>query len=258
MSNLNSTPLQRPTPVVRSIKSFVLKLPQTGSVTEFQLEGSATLAHLAEAAINAARRELGNVKIKLSGLPASDPQLSLDELKIKAPHTMLAIASSDSPGPMKSPRSIVASSGASALSLRELDEPAINWADTQEIERRICTRVEKYSGYVELSPPSLNKRVAVLDIDFTLLDTDIYNVAGGSVLLSPRKWCRPNLHDFLAAIAPYWNICCWSATGLGHILRKLRQAGVMDNPDQEYKLWCVVEAACVLPTADHEVLRAVS
>ena len=78
-------------------------------------------------------------------------------------------------------------------------------------------------------------------------DTDIYNVAGGNGLLTPRKWCRPWLHEFLSAIAPAYNLCCWSATGLGHILRKLRQARIMDCQHAPYKLWCVMRGVLMLP-----------
>ena len=154
---------------IRSMKSFFLRLPQRNEPLEFHLEGRATLADLAAAALSLAKRELGDTtKLSLSGLPASDPYLTLDELKIKAPHQLKATYAA-SPGPMKSPRTIVASSGSSALSLRELDEPAISWSDTDEIERRIRMRVQKYAGFVELSPPDPSKKVVVLDIDFTIL-----------------------------------------------------------------------------------------
>jgi hypothetical protein len=266
-SSSSSSSSVPPVPALRSTKSFALRVldvaapPPPGAasrlwppssppqdrevVVPFQLDGSATLSDLAAAAVAEARAALGDADahVALRGLPASDPGLTLNELKIKAPHALTAVHVRGGGGggnnggghgapppprqqqPMMSPRSLVASSGASALSLRELDEPAVAWSDSEGIEARIRVRVASYGGYVQLARPDPNKRVLVLDIDFTILDTDLYNCAAAA--LSPSRWCRPGLHAFLGAVSAHYNIVLWSATGLGHILRKLRQARVL-------------------------------
>lgn len=225
--------------VQRPRKSFLLLVPETGrcNEVEFQLEGTATLAELASTALAAAKAILGasNRRLDLQGLPASDPFLTLDDLKIKAPHQLSVVYTRDE-GPELSPRSLVVRSGASALSLRDIDEQAVAWSDQEEIDRRIQKRVRAYSGYVQLSPPDLSKKVLVLDIDFTLLDTDCYNSHVGAphvLRQAPERWLRPGMLELLSAAREHYNVVYWSATGMGHIYRKLRLAGVLPPQSQE-------------------------
>ena len=234
-------------------KTFALALDDDrANDVALELPGCATLADLATAAVAVARAHWGaHASVGLLGLPASEPGLALDDLKIKAPHPLRAVLCAPGTPPL-SPRSIVARSGASALSLREIDESAVAWSDEEEIEARIATRVRAYrSGFMELGRPDPDKPVLVLDVDFTLLDTDVYNRCSSANLPLPPggRWLRPGLHELLASASPSWSIVLWSATGMGHIVRKLVLAGVLHDEQPGLScphVFCIVDFGAML------------
>jgi len=76
---------------------------------------------------------------------------------------------------------------------------------------------------VQLRSLDAAKKTLILDLDFTLIDTDVFNATS----LSPRHWCRPHLHEMLAAVSRWYNLVLWSATGNAHIEHKLAEAGVL-------------------------------
>ncbi|KAF8651427.1 hypothetical protein AX16_004729 [Volvariella volvacea WC 439] len=59
-----------------------------------------------------------------------------------------------------------------------------------------------------ISPFREGKKLLVLDIDYTILDTK--PLTSGS--LPPAECARPGLHEFLEVIYPYYDICIWSQT----------------------------------------------
>jgi len=143
-------------------KAFLLRIAGCSLEHEFTMPGGSTLADLACAAVAAAKLHLGlDACVELHGLPASDPSLRLDDLKLKAPHVLTAARVA---AHALSPRALVARSGASALSLRDIDEAAVAWSDDEGLEARIATRVRAYSSYLELSTPDSAKKTLVLDV----------------------------------------------------------------------------------------------
>lgn len=110
-----------------------------------------------------------------------------------------------------------------------------------------------FAGWLQITPLDPSKRNLVLDIDHTIMDTDVYNKAciatttnpqsGVSVAsamncmtvtLTPSHWARPGLHTLLHSAYPYYNIIYWSATGNTHVVSKLRALGVLDNPNNKW------------------------
>ncbi|KAJ7864822.1 HAD-like domain-containing protein [Mycena olivaceomarginata] len=59
-----------------------------------------------------------------------------------------------------------------------------------------------------IHPLRPGKKLLVLDIDYTILDTK--PLTSGS--LPPTECARPRLHEFLEAIYPHYDICIWSQT----------------------------------------------
>ena len=59
-----------------------------------------------------------------------------------------------------------------------------------------------------MNPPREGKRLLVLDLDYTLMDTKPLT----SGALPPAECGRPGLHDFLEAVYPHFDICIWSQT----------------------------------------------
>ena len=91
-----------------------------------------------------------------------------------------------------------------------------------KLRRRVAAAIVK-----QHHPPRPGKKCAVLDIDYTFFDLS-------SVSENPRDLARPHLHEFLAAIYPFFDIVIWSATGMKWIDIKLKELGVAAHP--EYKI----------------------
>ncbi|KAF7311350.1 HAD subfamily IIID h [Mycena kentingensis (nom. inval.)] len=74
-----------------------------------------------------------------------------------------------------------------------------------------------------IHPLRENKKLLVLDIDYTILDTR--PLTSGS--LPPEECARPRLHEFLEAIYPYYDICIWSQTSWVWLETKLVELGMV-------------------------------
>ncbi|KAH9928171.1 uncharacterized protein B0H18DRAFT_1084613 [Fomitopsis serialis] len=67
------------------------------------------------------------------------------------------------------------------------------------------------------------KRLLVLDLDYTILDTKPLT----SGALPPHECARPRLHEFLEAIYPHYDICIWSQTSWIWLETKLSELGMI-------------------------------
>ncbi|PPQ93229.1 hypothetical protein CVT25_015227 [Psilocybe cyanescens] len=74
-----------------------------------------------------------------------------------------------------------------------------------------------------IHPLRKGKKLLVLDIDYTILDTK--PLTSGS--LPPAECARPGLHEFLEAIYPYYDICIWSQTSWIWLETKLVELGMI-------------------------------
>jgi len=87
-------------------------------------------------------------------------------------------------------------------------------------DQRNIRKVKEISKGLEINiihPLRPGKRLLVLDIDYTILDTK--PLTSGS--LPPAECARPGLHEFLEAIYPYYDICIWSQTSWRWLEAKL-------------------------------------
>lgn len=198
-----------------SIKTIWLHVPERKLSTEVLLDGKATVGDLQRVA---AELLGGGRKPRLQGLPCTAPSLLLGELKLKAPHVVTVVPS---PG---------TGSGDEREDMvcRVRDEEAVSVLDTAQLRERIQLRVQKYAGAIVLHPLSPNKRNLVLDLDATLIDTELYNQR----CVTPRQCMRPYLHELLRAVAPAYNLLIWSATGNEHIVSKLRDIGALGGDER--------------------------
>ncbi|XP_008546022.1 ubiquitin-like domain-containing CTD phosphatase 1 isoform X1 [Microplitis demolitor] len=88
---------------------------------------------------------------------------------------------------------------------------------------KIQKRIENYK-IEELNAPRENKKLLVLDIDYTLFDHR-------SVASSGIELMRPFLHEFLTRAYKHYDIVIWSATSMKWINEKMKLLGVTDNPN---------------------------
>ncbi|CAK5277538.1 unnamed protein product [Mycena citricolor] len=73
-----------------------------------------------------------------------------------------------------------------------------------------------------IHPVREGKKLLVLDIDYTILDTK--PLTSGS--LPPSECARPHLHEFLEAVYPHYDICIWSQTSWIWLETKLVELGM--------------------------------
>jgi len=87
-----------------------------------------------------------------------------------------------------------------------------------------------------INPLREGKRLLVLDIDYTILDTKPLT----SGALPPSECARPRLHEFLTAIYPYYDICIWSQTSWIWLETKLIELGMLGG-SQSYQISFVLD-----------------
>nr|KAJ3413603.1 hypothetical protein HK105_002034 [Polyrhizophydium stewartii] len=83
-----------------------------------------------------------------------------------------------------------------------------------------------------INEPRPNRRLLVLDLDYTLFDckTPSNNI---------MDLARPGLHEFLAAVYPYYDICVWSQTSWRWVEAKITELGMLLH--SKYKIAFVLD-----------------
>ncbi|KAG1877674.1 HAD subfamily IIID h [Suillus subalutaceus] len=106
------------------------------------------------------------------------------------------------------------------------DNPAAAavYKNDQRNIRKVKEATEKLQINI-IHPLRDGKRLLVLDIDYTILDTK--PLTSGS--LPPAECARPGLHEFLEAIYPYYDICIWSQTSWIWLEAKLVELGMVGS-----------------------------
>ncbi|KJA27154.1 hypothetical protein HYPSUDRAFT_198438 [Hypholoma sublateritium FD-334 SS-4] len=91
-----------------------------------------------------------------------------------------------------------------------------------------------------IHPLREGKKLLVLDIDYTILDTK--PLTSGS--LPPAECARPGLHEFLEAIYPFYDICIWSQTSWVWLETKLVELGMV-GAQRNYQISFVLDKTCM-------------
>ncbi|VDB82711.1 unnamed protein product [Peniophora sp. CBMAI 1063] len=90
--------------------------------------------------------------------------------------------------------------------------------------RKVKEASEALRGHVNLMHPLREgKKLLVLDLDYTILDTK--PLTSGS--LPPSECARPGLHEFLEAVYPHYDIAIWSQTSWIWLETKLVELGMV-------------------------------
>lgn len=105
-----------------------------------------------------------------------------------------------------------------------------------EYRAKIGRRVQHYKIKM-LNEPRPNKKLLVLDIDYTLFDHR-------SVAQSADELARPYLHEFLELAYKDYDIVIWSATSMRYIEAKMRELRVESNPN--YKIVFYLDSAAMI------------
>jgi len=112
---------------------------------------------------------------------------------------------------------------------------ARKYMEDQRNHRKIRESVKKLKLDL-MNPLREGKRLLVLDLDYTILDTKPLT----SGALPPAECARPRLHEFLEAVYPYYDICIWSQTSWVWLETKLVELGMVGS-DRNYKIAFVLD-----------------
>lgn len=106
-------------------------------------------------------------------------------------------------------------------------------------DQRNLRKIREHTAKLQLNiinPPRPGKRLLVLDIDYTILDTKPLT----SGALPPAECARPGLHEFLETVYPHYDICIWSQTSWVWLEAKLVELGMVGS-DKNYKISFVLD-----------------
>ncbi|KIK58200.1 hypothetical protein GYMLUDRAFT_246238 [Collybiopsis luxurians FD-317 M1] len=116
-----------------------------------------------------------------------------------------------------------------------------------ENDKRNIRKVKEMSDKLSVNiihPLREGKKLLVLDIDYTILDTK--PLTSGS--LPPAECARPGLHEFLEAIYPYYDskslFCIWSQTSWVWLETKLVELGMIGS-NRNYQISFVLDKTCM-------------
>lgn len=101
---------------------------------------------------------------------------------------------------------------------------------------KVERRVKEYKIKI-LNEPRPDKKLLVLDIDYTLFDHRSVAETGAELM-------RPYLHEFLKSAYEDYDIVIWSATGMKWIEEKMKLLGVTTNPD--YKITFYLDSLAMI------------
>lgn len=113
------------------------------------------------------------------------------------------------------------------------------YTNDQRNIRKVKEATEKLNVNI-IHPLRPGKKLLVLDIDYTILDTKPLT----SGILPPAECARPRLHEFLEAIYPYYDICIWSQTSWIWLETKLVELGMIGS-NRIYQISFVLDKTCM-------------
>ncbi|CAM6103040.1 unnamed protein product [Calypogeia fissa] len=111
------------------------------------------------------------------------------------------------------------------------EEDTVDIKDADVNKSKLRRRVDQFKLNL-LNPPRPGKKLLVLDIDYTLFDHR-------STAENPKELMRPYLHEFLSASYSAYDIVIWSATSMKWVEVKMKELGVLSNPN--YKITALID-----------------
>jgi len=125
------------------------------------------------------------------------------------------------------------------IDFSQYPEAAAQYANDRRNQRKVREATSKLQVNI-MEPLRPGKKLLVLDIDYTILDTK--PLLDGS--LPPMECTRPYLHKFLEEIYPFYDICVWSQTSWVWLEAKLHEIGMIGGA-QTYKVNFVLDSTCM-------------
>ncbi|WAR54809.1 hypothetical protein PtB15_4B427 [Puccinia triticina] len=169
-------------------------------------------------------------------IPADDVLLSTLQFKIKKGVHFKLLGT-----PEDEALSNIRPQDSSSSTLDLLDSQSIRKArqsqDCVLYMARVRQKLDELSNHL-FNPPRPGKKLLVLDLDYTLMDSKAYSDYSVHAL----DMARPYLHEFLTALWPYYDICIWSATSWRWLESKLVELGMVGgNYSDKYLIQFVLD-----------------
>lgn len=161
------------------------------------------------------RQKLLNIKI--GSTPAHDAAL-LSQIALKANAKIMMLGTVEDEifvDPVDAPEIL------DDFELGEVNN--LDFKDTEVNKQKLKRRIEQYKVRI-LNSPRAARKLLVLDIDYTLFDHR-------SPAENPEELMRPYLHEFLTAAYSMYDIIIWSATSMKWVEMKMKELGVLNNPN---------------------------
>ncbi|PIO40638.1 hypothetical protein AB205_0094320 [Aquarana catesbeiana] len=118
----------------------------------------------------------------------------------------------------------------------DIEEEVVEVENREENLAKISRRVKEYKVEI-LNPPREEKKLLVLDVDYTLFDHRSCAETGLELM-------RPYLHEFLTSAYEDYDIVIWSATSMKWIEAKMKELGVSTNAN--YKITFMLDSAAMI------------
>ncbi|WWC70743.1 HAD hydrolase, family IIID [Kwoniella pini CBS 10737] len=119
--------------------------------------------------------------------------------------------------------------------------PGLHHADDPRNKRKISEICEKIPITV-MNEPRKGKKLLVLDLDYTIVDTKPL-ISGA---LPSLECARPGLHEFLEAVYPHYDIVIWSQTHWRWLESKLVELDMIGG-SRNYKVSFVSDKTTMFP-----------
>lgn len=88
-----------------------------------------------------------------------------------------------------------------------------------------------------MNEPRKGKKLLVLDLDYTILDTHAWKSQNFHAI----DFMRPGMHEFLEAVYPHYDIVIWSQTSWMWLESKLIELGMVGDDSKKYKISFVLD-----------------
>ncbi|KAL5636496.1 hypothetical protein ACGC1H_000452 [Rhizoctonia solani] len=118
---------------------------------------------------------------------------------------------------------------------------AKSMAEDKRNIRKILEAAKNLSLNV-MHPLRPGKKLLVLDLDYTLLDTKPLT----SGILPADECARPGLHEFLELAYKHYDICIWSQTKWTWLEAKLVELGMVGDESRNYKISFGMIVRCLI------------
>ncbi|PRP76063.1 hypothetical protein PROFUN_01779 [Planoprotostelium fungivorum] len=125
----------------------------------------------------------------------------------------------------------------------DYDPRAVGYTRTEENMSKLHNRLKTTEIHL-INEPRPDKKLLVLDLDYTLLDMKALDKA-----TSTRDIMRPHLEEFLIAAFKKYDIAFWSQTHWKWIEMKLSEMGCFNNP--HYHVLFALDRKSMFPITTH-------